>query len=504
MTAADLADRLAREYLRVSEDKTGNLASPDEQHDENAEHAARNGWRLGDPYREREAVSASRWSGRERDEFARLLGDIEGGRFAADILIIWESSRGSRKVGEWVRLIDGCETASVLIYVTTHGRLYDCANPRDRRTLLEDAVDSEYESAKTRKRVIRSTTARAAKGLPHGRTRYGYQRTYDPVTRRLVSEDKHPEESANVAELFRRLHAGDSLRSVERDWEARGIVTRGQRNAPPHPFRAVDLRGMALNAAYAGLRVRQPKGAKRVTGSVDEAVPAKWPAIVTPEVYYAVRAILTDPSRRKSRPGGAKHLMSMIAGCGECGDVVSVRYRDGERFYQCRGARCVFVVADELDEIAEAAIFHYLSRPEMIGRMQPPPGALPELAAVRAEITAAQGSLADYRRRAGLLQVTAESFAAIEPAILAEIGRLTARERELQVPHELAGWPGPVEEVEARWRGSLLGARRNVARKVLSPQFAGTLLIARVGVKGQWNPRVPVARRVRLDRGTGA
>ena len=504
MILADLAGKLAREYLRVSLDKTGRNESPARQHDENAAAVTGLGLILGDPYAEPHAVSASRWSEKSRAEFERLVADLDGGSFGADVLVIWESSRGGRSVTDWDRLINACERARVLIYVTTHVRMYDPGNARDRRSLQEDAVDAEYDNAKRRTAVVATTSRRAAGGEAHGRIRFGYVRRYDEQNRKVFTEELHPAESANVAELFRRLHAGDSLRSVERDWEARGIVTRGQRNAPPHPFRAVDLRGMALNAAYAGLRVRQPKGAKRVTGSVDGAVPAKWPAIVTPEVYYAVRAILIDPSRRKSRPGGAKHLMSMIAGCGECGDVVSVRYRDGERFYQCRGARCVFVLADELDEIAEAAIFHYLSRPEMIGRMQPPPGALPELAAVRAEITAAQGSLADYRRRAGLLQVTAESFAAIEPAILAEIGRLTARERELQVPHELAGWPGPVEEVEARWRGSLLGARRNVARKVLSPQFAGTLLIARVGVKGQWNPRVPVARRVRLEREAGA
>jgi hypothetical protein len=37
------------------------------------------------------------------------------------------------------------EQRSMSIFVTTHGRCYDPANGRDRRSLLEDAVDSEYE-----------------------------------------------------------------------------------------------------------------------------------------------------------------------------------------------------------------------------------------------------------------------------------------------------------------------------------------------------------------------
>lgn len=58
--------------------------------------------------------------------------------------MVWESSR----VGEWVRLLELCEQRSVSIFVTMHSCCYDPGNGRDRRSLLEDAVDSEYESSK--------------------------------------------------------------------------------------------------------------------------------------------------------------------------------------------------------------------------------------------------------------------------------------------------------------------------------------------------------------------
>jgi site-specific DNA recombinase len=38
-----------------------------------------------------------------------LIADLEQDRFGAQVLMIWESSRGSRRVGEWVRLLELCE-----------------------------------------------------------------------------------------------------------------------------------------------------------------------------------------------------------------------------------------------------------------------------------------------------------------------------------------------------------------------------------------------------------
>ncbi len=89
------------------------------------------------------------------------MADLESDTFGADVLVLWESSRGSRKVGEWVTLIDWCEMRGVKIFVTTHERTYDPANGRDRRTLIEDATDSEYESYKVHKRVARTAASQA-------------------------------------------------------------------------------------------------------------------------------------------------------------------------------------------------------------------------------------------------------------------------------------------------------------------------------------------------------
>jgi DNA invertase Pin-like site-specific DNA recombinase len=92
-------------------------------------------------------------------------------------------------------LIDLCERRGVLIHVTTHHRTYDPANGRDRRSLIEDATDSEYESWKISQRARRATAANAEAGKPHGRVPFGYRRRYDEITRRFVAQEPEPAEA---------------------------------------------------------------------------------------------------------------------------------------------------------------------------------------------------------------------------------------------------------------------------------------------------------------------
>ncbi|MGH4008594.1 MAG: recombinase family protein [Pseudonocardiaceae bacterium] len=136
--------RRAREYLRVSLDRSGRARSLDEQHADNERVAGGQGWELEEAAYRDESVSASRYARKARGGFEALIEELERDRFGAQVLMIWESSRDSRRVGEWVNLLGLCEQRSVFIFVTTHGRCYDPANGRDRRSLLEDAVDGEY------------------------------------------------------------------------------------------------------------------------------------------------------------------------------------------------------------------------------------------------------------------------------------------------------------------------------------------------------------------------
>lgn len=137
------------QYLRVSRDRSGREKSQGQQDADNQLHRQRRGWLAGQTYRD--TGSASKASRKRRKDYERLVADLQAGDVLqpGDILTMWESSRGTRRQSEWAILLDLLDEAGVYVYVTTHARLYNLQNARDRRTLDEDGTDNAYEAAKT-------------------------------------------------------------------------------------------------------------------------------------------------------------------------------------------------------------------------------------------------------------------------------------------------------------------------------------------------------------------
>lgn len=476
--------RVGREYLRVSVDKTGRQRSTTEQHTDNARAAAERGIQLAEAYVD--LGSASRYARRGREGFTALLDDLEHDRFAADLLVLWESSRGSRRVGEWVQLIELCEDRHVRIFVTTHGREYDPANPRDRRSLLEDAVDSEYESAKIATRVKRSVVAAAAKGRPHGRPPFGYERRYDPRTGELVSQDPHPVQAPVVQELFRRVAAGHSIRGILKDWSARGVERR-----PGVPFTPAAVHWMLRNQAYAGVRVH---AADR---GVPVRTPGAWPALVSVDTWHAVQALLSQPGRRVPyRPSAAVHLLSMIAQCEPCGGVLSVRVMDGVSRYRCHARGCVMVWQAELDQLAETAMLGYLSEPGLRERLTAGAPGAGEWAQVRGEVAAIRAELDELAAEVGAGRLSPRLAAVAEPGIRERLAAAEQREAVLATPSPLLGMLPAGVDVGSWWELAPISTRRAVARVLLGDRgLMGTLRVTRTATPGP--VRCPVSRRVR-------
>ena len=496
------AGRLGREYLRVSYDRSGRERSQDEQHDDNARTAAEHGILLGVPYREAGSASASRYATKSRDDFARLLADLEAGRFGADVLVLWESSRGSRKVGDWVTLIEVCEQQSVSIFVTTHGREYQPANGRDRRSLLEDAVDSEYESSKVSARIKRAAAANARAGKPHGSPPFGYVRRYDEVTRKFLAQEPHPVEAAIVRELFARLKAGHSFYAIARDFQARGIVNHSGR-----PFTTAHLRTLALNPAYAGVRVHQPKdehghhGARTVRGQLlDSSVmqtDAVWEGLVSKADFLAVQAILHDPKRVTTKPGKGRHLLSMIARCDACGGRLAATARRGHEEYQCHEGGHIRVRKDDLDAYATTAMLTYLARADVYEQLTADEGqAGTELAALRDDLAQARHELQTLRARVGAGQLSVDSLVAAEPLMITRIAGLEEQEKELATPSALRGLLAPGPDVAQRWEQAPMSTRRAVARLLLTPDLIGELRVQRRAPHQRGRVSVPVDERV--------
>lgn len=462
----------SRAYLRVSEGRGGKSESTDEQAADLARDAAEQGWQVGEPYVDY-GKSASRYAKGNRDDFDRLMADLKTGQFGAGILALWESSRGSRRVGEWVSLLDTLEDAGVRVWVSTDERLFNPRIPGDRKTLLSAAVDSEFESARTRQRVVRGIPEQAAKGRPHALAPFGYVRRYDPVTRQLVGQEIVADEAEVVRTIYRRLDQGHSLRAITLDLQAQGVRSRAGR-----PLVEQVVREIATRPTYAARRVYQEK-----------TYAGTWEAIVDGALFDRVQALLNDPRRRTQRDGQGRHLLSMLVYCGKCQAPLTASQRGGRAWhYRCRTPGCgASVNLEILDGIATRAMLGYLARPDIVETLTRARGEDPEVEKVRAELDATRRQLVDLAKAYTAKAVTIEFVARAEPGLLAEVARLERRERDLTLPSALAAYVGPAEVVKVRWEGAPLPARRAVARLLLSPGLLGRVSVG-PDLNRQWCP----------------
>jgi site-specific DNA recombinase len=496
-----MEERVGREYQRVSRDKSGLERSQDQQHDENKRACADQGITLGEPYREVGSASASKFARKERLDFQRLLTDLENGTFGAQFLVLWESSRGSRMMSEWVKLLELCEKEGVKIFVTSHDRIYDPTVPRDRKSMLEDAVDSEYESGKTSLRASRDSSSRAIEGRPHGRPPFGYRRRYDPETGKLIDQVVHPAEAEIVKEIFARLEKAEPLLSIVRVFKERGY-----RNRSGKFMTAGQIRDIALNPTYAGIRMHLKGAGVRHRGFTPGAKRYKgqWEALVPRGVFMQVHQLLTDPKRRTRRPGKLKHLLSTIVPCDVCGETVRLRHmkrvNEVVPSYVCGPNGHVTISQVELDKYIKATVLDYLAKVEIYQLLAADIGAEEgELEDVQDKLKEQRAELAQMRVAAAEERLTFETVSVMEPNYIRRIKELEAREALLRTPPLLRGLIEPGPGVAARWEDTPLAAQREIMRVVLTPEFLGRPYVMQIPMKDRKTP-VAAIDRVRWER----
>lgn len=477
----------------------GSDRSLEQQRDSYIARCASEGWDAGPWLSDR--VSASKYSTRTRDDWPVLLSKLPD----TNVIWLWESSRGSRRLSEWALFIEACQEHNVKIYIETHDRLYDPRNGRDERTLSEDGVDSAYEASKVSARVTREMAAAAAEGKPHGWVAYGYKRVYDQ--RKLIGQVPDPETAPIVREVFARLRAGDALRRIANDLNARGVPS-----SKGGSWDERKVRQLALKPQYAGLRIHEPvaetNNGKKRTRTIGWAKVSEgnWEPLVDRETFYRVHALLTDPARTTTKPGRARHLLSWIARCGVCGSLLTcldlpVRRRNGnvmedtgqrEGQYRCHAKGCVRISEADLDSFATEIIVGWLSKPENYAAFTKDDSA--EIAAVRT-------NLAEHRsRRDEIAKALADGSLSVAVASRAsqtieeKIRALEARERDLIAPGALSDLIPPGADVASGWTLATLEARREVARLVFAPGKAGKLLVDKRG-----SGKLSAATRARFD-----
>jgi hypothetical protein len=367
----------------------------------------------------------------------------------------------------------------VLVHIVTHRRTYDPRVSRDWRSLAEDGIDSAVESEKTSERVRRAVAALAVEGTPTGRIPYGYQRRYDPITRKLVKQEPDPDEAPIVREIIGRVARGDAVSVITADLNARGV-----RASEGGQWTRGMVRKVAGSPTYVARRVHR--------GQVYDG---KWPALVSETEWAAARRVLGDRARTTTRPGRARWLLSYLAQCSVCETRLQTHpARSGRHAcYACPHGHTT-VNMDALDAVVIDAVVTRLADPAEVAELM----AADDAAAVAAgeEAVALRARLADHYDEAADGKLSAAGLAAVEARLLTRIEDADQRAQVAAVPMQLrelvAVGDDRKDAVLDRWTALPLSSQRGILRELFARLAVAPL--GRVGRRGDSDPEVVESR----------
>jgi len=426
-------------YTRVSKDPKGVSRSVEEQEAECRVTCEREGWEpvrvFSDPNR-----SASRHAKTDRPQYQAMLAAIH----ECDVIVIWESSRGQRGLGEYVILRDLCAEHSVLF--SYRGKTYDFERTDDRFSTAVDAAVDERYADETRDRILRATRSNAARGGPHGKLLFGYRRDYDPMTGALLRQVIDKAQAKVIREAARRFLAGETPNAIAVDFNRRGVAApRGGK------WNLTQIRRLLTNPAVNGRRVFQGK----VIG------PAAWPEILDDSIFRQCTAKFANPSRRTSHDSAVKHLLTGIAKCGVCDAPVKYGKPRGKPSYVCRGEFCVARHMEQTEEIVTELILARLEMPDaqlLFDRQDV------DTERIYEEIAEKRSRLDSFYDAAAKGEITPRGLARIEAGLLPEIAELERKAQRTDLPAVVAQMANRPRKV---WAKLSITQRRDVIRSLV-------------------------------------
>jgi DNA invertase Pin-like site-specific DNA recombinase len=331
-------------YVRISDDREGDAKGVGRQLEDGFALAEGRGWPKPAVYNDNDKSAWKRTV--VRDDFRRLLDDIASG--SVDALIVYDSDRFYRQPRELEEFLDVCEGAKVTELTQVTGDV-DLGSTDGRLTLRIKAAVAVKESDDKSRRIKRKALELAKEGkVGGGGTRpFGFEQ--DRVTVR-------PDEAVVIVELKDRCLAGESLRSLCFDLNARGIPT-----STGGEWVQTVLRRMLRSARISGRR--EHKG--------EIVADAEWPAIISPADSDRLRAVLADPTRRKNERARS-YLLAGLLVCGHCDEAMTSRPRsDGRRRYVCArrpgSSACgrMAILSEEVEELVVEMVFQRLEGPAL-------------------------------------------------------------------------------------------------------------------------------------------
>jgi site-specific DNA recombinase len=411
-------------YLRISADPSGERAGVERQRQDCEQLAERLNLDVVAIYEDND-VSA--YSGKRRPQFEAMILAAQAGGF--DTLIIWHADRLYRRMSDLVRIT--AELAPHVRILSVTGGKIDLSNASGVMNAQIHGSVAEYESRHKAERIARRAKQRAEEGVMTTATRpFGWQwaepcdgtstcrhaRSHAPGDRARVGSRAGlviaPTEAAILAECYRRVAAGDTLRGTWKWATANGLAMSGS-----------DVLARSLQSPrHAGLVAHR--------GTV-VAEAANGLAIIDRATWDRVQAILADPSRRTStgRPANTR-LGGGIALCPKCGGPLAgteIEEAHGRvPNYMCSRHHHYRRARHTLDPLVLDVVGDTLTEMAVSGRLTITSGEDTAGAAIRAEIAQVEERLGELAALAATGDLPPQDYALVAKSLRAKMDTLSA------------------------------------------------------------------------------
>jgi DNA invertase Pin-like site-specific DNA recombinase len=431
-------------YARISSDREGDGLGVARQLQDCEELAASKGWTVAERYVD-DDVSA--YSGKARPQYARLLEDLRSG--AINAVVVYHLDRLHRQPKELEEFFEVCKDSGVDQLASVTGRI-DLANADGQFMARILGAVAKKESDDKSRRIRRKHEELAIRGRPSGGGSRPYG--YEADKLRLV-----PAEAAVIKECARRFLAGESLRSIAADLNARGVTTASGGSWQPQTLRRV-------------LQSARISGQREHKGEI--VAKAAWPAIITPAETLQIRARLAEPERRTNK-GVRRYLLAGILTCGRCGEKLIARPRaGGERRYVCArgpglsGCGKTYIRADEVEAFVAAAVIRRMRGSDLAAAVDGRP-ADPDLQRWYEQLEADQAQLRELAELWGKRELTMNEWRAAKAPIEK---RMTAARKQLSKASRssaLDQYAGKAEQLERDWSSLDLSQQHAIVSAVV-------------------------------------
>lgn len=443
--------RAAAIYCRISDDREGSAAGVKRQEQDCRALAERRGWPVTEIFVDNDA---SAYTGRPRPAYQRMLAGIKEGTI--DAVVVWHLDRLHRRPLELEEFFVICDAGGVKDLASVTGDVdLSTDDGRFMARILGAAArkESDDKSRRTKRKHLELAEQGAAVG---GGRPFGYEK--DRVTIR-------PAEAALVQEAVDRILAGESIRGICVDWNARGLL-----RPVGSIWRQTTLRRILLSHRIAGRRSLGTDGPVMA-----EAV---WPAIVDPATHERLRAVILGRAHSKGFTA-RRYLLSGFLVCGRCGTRLIAQPRsDRKRSYTCSsgpmrgGCGGVRIVADPLEELVVDLVLARVDT-DAFARVLTDEAEGYDEDEVMAEVATAERKLAELARDWATGAITRGEWMAARAVLEAAAGDARHRLARNEESRSHAAWVGQGAQLRAAWVEMSLEVRRSVIASLVDSVAIG-------------------------------